>query len=478
MENFDFNFLSQRIKLNKRKIYDNLNIIDSPEQSLDRVKKLKKIKEEKFIQLFDDSDSLEEFFPEISKKFEEEENKNLLLTSNIKIIGAEDNMILRKNQTKKRNISLVNIGVTNYKRKFFTEKENKSNEEINDKKTYSNRKKILLYDTKIIEEEEQNEDDDNNSQDNNNSCSKFLNNDINFNKIISEESQEISPNLKLKSSRSENFDTRGSKKRSKLLEEIKSLSQVIKVHIFESDLCININLYPSNNVKEIKAKIIHELKLKKYNLENSSPNAYDLRIIEEEGEPPDMDFPPLGDFVQVAGLKPHALAFLKNLDYNKKSNREKSFDQIWIFQKQKNLMFGSFPKRNSNFSVVIEEEDEDGPEKCEMKIYYKDLNDEKNTKSENISLNQEDSLKNILGYFFDKKILKIKNPNLYYFITHNNDEDLDNPYNLDMKVKNIPPPYELDLCYKIFPDLPQVLNTYHILAVKKNIEKKIKQLSN
>ena len=189
-----------------------------------------------------------------------------------------------------------------------------------------------------------------------------------------------------------------------------------------------------------------------------------------------MDFPPLRDYVRVAGLKPIALAFLKNPDYTVKTTREKSFDLSWIYQKQQNLMFGSFKARNSRFSVVPEEDDEDGPEKYEVKIYYKDIKDENLVKSENIFLNPEDTLKNILEIFFKKNILRFKNINLYYFVTHNSEEDLDNPYNLDINIKFLLTPYELDLCNTIFQDLPQALNTYQLSVNRKCIEERIKQL--
>ena len=218
--------------------------------------------------------------------------------------------------------------------------------------------------------------------------------------------------------------------------------------------------------------------MKKYNLTNTSTDAYDLRPIDEEGDSPDMDFPPLRDYVRVAGLKPVALAFLKNQDYYaNKAIREKSFDMSsYIYHKQQNLMFDSFEGGRGRFSVVPEDEDEDGPEKYEVKIYYKDIKEEDVIKSENIFLNPEDCLKHILQYFFKKNILKIKNVSLYYFVTHNNEEDSENPYNLDINIKYLPPPYELDLCYKCFPDLPQSLNTYQLSVNRKRIEERIKQL--
>ena len=471
MENFDINFLSKRIKLNKRKLYENINREDFDDQSPNKIKKIQKTKEEKFIQLLDDSDSLEEISPELYKKFEEEQEKKLPLLNNIKIIG-EGGATRRKRSFKQRNGSLINIGFLNYKKTFLTEKENKAKDDLNQKKTYTNKKNILLYDSKIIEEEEQKEEEDNNSV-------KHSKTDIEnkLTKIIIEESPDNSnnSNVKLRKSISQNLAISSGKK-SRLLDEIKNLSKTINVYIFGSEDSIPINIYPSNTVKEIKTKIIHELKSKKYNLTNFSTDAYDLRTIDEEGDSPDMDFPPLRDYVRVDGLKPVALAFLKNQNFANKVSREKSFDMSHIYQKQQTLMFGSFKARNSRFSVVPEEDDEDGPEKYEVKIFYKDIKEENSIKSENIFLNPEDSLKNILEHFFKKNILKIKNFNLYYFVTHNNEEDLENPYNLDINIKYLPPPYELDLCYKFFPDLPQALNTYQISVNRKRIEERIKQL--
>mgnify|MGYP002624787346 CR=1 FL=1 len=300
----------------------------------------------------------------------------------------------------------------------------------------------------------------------------------NLNQIIFKDSTKFieSPkndDLILKSSKS----TEIPKIKSKLLDKIKNLSKSIHVYIFGSDEFININVYPSNTVKEIKTKIIRELKSKNYNLTTFSTDAYDLRVIDEIGESPDMDFPPLRDYVQVEGLKPQALAFLKNKNFANKANREKSFDQTWVYQKQQNLIFGSFKTRNSRFSVVPEEDDdEEGPDKYEVKIFYKDINKDNTFNSENLFLNPEDSLKNILEIFFRKELLKIKNINLYYFVTHNS-EDLENPFNLDINIKYLQPPYELDLCYKYFPDQPKALNTYQLSVNRKSVEERLKQLS-
>ena len=39
------------------------------------------------------------------------------------------------------------------------------------------------------------------------------------------------------------------------------------------------------------------------------------------------------------------------------------------------------------------------------------------------------------------------------------------------------PPYELDLCYKYFPDQPKALNTYQLSVNRKSVEERLKQLS-
>ena len=92
MENFDLIFLSKRIKNNKRKIYENINENlnkTSTDLSPDKIKKMQKTQEEKYIQLFDDSDSLEEISPELSKKLEEEEEKKISFANTIKIIDEK-----------------------------------------------------------------------------------------------------------------------------------------------------------------------------------------------------------------------------------------------------------------------------------------------------------------------------------------------------------------------------------------------------
>ena len=69
--------------------------------------------------------------------------------------------------------------------------------------------------------------------------------------------------------------------------------------------------------------------MKKYNLINTSTDAYDLRPIDEEGDSPDMDFPPLRDYVinvRVAGYKACSFSFFKKSRLPRKQyNQRKIF---------------------------------------------------------------------------------------------------------------------------------------------------------
>ena len=163
-----------------------INVIDD-EESKKAYTKIEKNKEEKLIQLFDDSDSLEEISPELNKKLkEEEENKLSTADYSIRVIGEGGCSIKRKRSVKNRNNSLVNISISNYKKTFFNEKENKSKEDLDDKKTYIGRKNILLYDPKIIEEDLKEEEDNNSADDN--SLSKKGNTGYKLKKLLLEDS--------------------------------------------------------------------------------------------------------------------------------------------------------------------------------------------------------------------------------------------------------------------------------------------------
>ena len=492
-------FLSAVFNQVKIKLHSNINKNDSKESSPEKTKKRKKRKEEDLIQLFSDSDELEEISPSLFKKVKAEEAKGISKMEKIIKIDNKINNHKKRRSSTKRQLTLININYPEINKDFKEEKEEYKQESgsLNEKKTYT-RRNTSLYQSYPIMEEEQNEDEDNYG-DNTTEINSNINNINNIN--ISNKSSYVSlskyeqKNLSQLFSRKMQFNTtknqdkknRG-KRGSKLIERIDNLSKNIDVQLFDKKESINIKIHPSETVKEIKKRILSELKEKKKNIINNSIDAFELRVLDEPNESPDLDIPPLRDYVKVLGLEPKALIFLKNTEFDDDSintnsinnitiSREMSFDSSSMHQNKNNILLSSFQKKMSKDSVVFEDEDKNGPKKFEVKVYYKDIKEENDIKCANIFLNENDTLKNILYYFFKRNLLVIKNENLYFFITHNSLEDFENGYNLNIDIKSLTPPYELDLCYKYFPDLPQALNIYQLSVNKNKIEEKIKELS-
>ena len=488
-------FLSYTFKQIKEKLNSNINQNDSNQSSPEKAELKKKRKEEDFIQLFPDSDELEEINPSLAKKIKEEEINSFSKTKSILLIN--DNKIThhkKRNPSKKRTYSSININYIEHPKNFKEEDTKEKTQEsssLNIKKTYT-RNGISLYQPYIIHEEELSEDEDN-CKENKNSISFNFNN---FSKSIKYyygymPSYGYSSQMDFNKSKSQDFRNKG-KVKSKLINSINNLSKNIEVYIFKTKKKINISINPNDTVKEVKSKIISILNKKKYNLPSSSPDNYDLRVLDEPEESPDLDLPPLRDYVLVSALMPQWLAFLKNSEMNEKSSisssinnlsysfsMENSFDSSSINQNNKNIAVNSFQMRLSKEGIVFEDKDKNTQKKCEVKVYYKNIKDiknENNIKCVNIFLNENDTFKNILDYFFKKNLLLIKNENLYYFITHNSDENYENGYNLNITIQSLTPPYELDLCYKFFRDLPHTMNIYQLSLNKTKVKEKIKEV--
>ena len=71
-------------------------------------------------------------------------------------------------------------------------------------------------------------------------------------------------------------------------------------------------------------------------------DAYDLRVLDDPKESPDLDVPPLRDYANVSELMPSALIFIKNPDYfyiNINNN-------INSFSREKSLDSNSLKKNN------------------------------------------------------------------------------------------------------------------------------------
>lgn len=485
-------FLSYTFMQIKDKLHSNIIQNDSKESSPEKAELKKKRKEEDFIQLFPDSDELEEISPSLAKKIKEEEIDSFSKTKSILLIN--DNKIThnkKRNPSRKRTFSSTNINVI-APQKNFKEEDSKvkthESSSLNMKKTYT-RNGTSFYQPYIIHEEELSEDEDN-CKENKNSISFNFNN---FSKSIKYyygyiPSYDYGSKMYFNKSKSQDDRNKG-KVKSKLINSINNLSKNIEVYIFKTKKKINVSINPTDTVKEVKSKIISILTKKKYNLSSSSTDSYDLRVLDEPDESPDLDLPPLRDYVLVSALMPQWLAFLKNSEINEDSSfsssfnnlsyQEKSVDSSSISRDNKNTVVNSFQMRLIKGSIVFEDKDKNAQKKCEVKVYYKDIKDiknENNIKYVNIFLNENDTFKNILDYFFKKNLLLIKNEDLYYFITHNSDENYENGYNLNITIQSLTPPYELDLCYKFFRDLPHAMNIYQSSLNKTKVKDKIKEV--
>ena len=496
MDIINLNIISQNWDFTKKKIYSETYKNDSRIISPEGSKKNKKTKKEEyeFLQLFTDSDSLAEISPSLSNKLKREEEKRYSRFHKIIIFGDKNNKLNKK--AEKRNNSSINFII----KKNFKEGKQENlveNMESSSKNITNIRKYITRNKSCNIKEENQNEEEEEISSRNISNITINFNNSKNFNSWnsnnnlnFSQSSRESRTTQSQQSykrmyiSKSQKLKSFSKKRKSKVIDSIQNLSKTIDIYLFNKNDSIKINVYPANTTKDIKSRIISELQSKNYKLSTNETDAYELRILDDPSDSPDLEVPPLRDYVKVLGLEPKALIFLKIQNFNNYnsvinekdiniSNREKSFDFGSRKNKRQTFVLESFKIRSSIDSVKSEDEDKN---LYELKIYYKDTNNENNMLFENIFLNPDDTLKNVIQYYFKKDLLKIKNQELYYFIIHNEEEDFENAYNLNINIKNLSPPYELDLCYKIFYDIPKGTNTYNLSVKQSKIKKRIEEL--
>ena len=67
----------------------------------------------------------------------------------------------------------------------------------------------------------------------------------------------------------------------------------LKVYLFGTKNNFDINISPNDTVKSVKSQILKILIDRKYDLNYTSENAYEIRLIEEENMKPNMDIPAL-----------------------------------------------------------------------------------------------------------------------------------------------------------------------------------------
>lgn len=272
-----------------------------------------------------------------------------------------------------------------------------------------------------------------NAIDNNNiyNLKSYEDDDEEFNKLLLK-------NKKKSEDEEEKMDNEFSIAASRLGLEMNLLNQ-IKVYLFNNNDYIIINITPKDKIKSIKEKIIKKIiETHKYTLKNTSYKAYEIKIIEKEGDNKFIiDTTSLENDESIFKDKVSTIAFLENPNYISENINEED-------------------------ELKIEEEEDD---KINLKIYYS-----KNgiTNSKLFVVSKEDTLKIVLERFFEQNIFKNKNREQYYFIDHDAIRDIENEINLDTNIKYLPT-YELTLCHKDFFDMPEMISEYSNIEIKKNL---------
>lgn len=260
------------------------------------------------------------------------------------------------------------------------------------------------------------------------------NNNINIIKIEEDEEEEfeklIIKNKKKSEDEEKKRDNEFATTASRIGLEMNLLNQ-IKVYLFNNNDYILINITPKDKIKSIKEKIIKKIiDNNKYKLTNTSEEAYEIKLVNEEEDKLSIGTSPLENNVSLFKEKINTIAFLQNKNYISEHIAEED-------------------------EIKIEDDEED---KINLKIYYK-KNGIKNSKF--FVLSKEDNLKNVLNIFFEQNILKNKDINQYYFVEHNALQEIENEINLDTNIKYLPS-YELNLCSKNYFELSEVINEYNI----------------
>ena len=286
-------------------------------------------------------------------------------------------------------------------------------------------------------------------------------------KKIEKENEDDDDDLGMKKqTQSEDLSQAGKKKGKKGAANTSRLSTAmnlltkLKVYLFRTKKSFDINISPTDTVKSIKTQIIKFLIDNKYDLKYTSENAYDIRAIEEGEKEPNMDYPPLENNTLIFMARPKAIAFLENPKYNPNQDysSQKILGNVSTIKSQSSFYDKNKGKNNQNANIQINENDNNaGTEKMNIKVYFK-ANGINSSKI--ISLSSEDNLKGILKLFFNQDILLYKNFDFYYFVEHKSSQEIDNAINLETNIKYLPS-YELNLCYKNFPDLPDAMNAYN-----------------
>ena len=199
----------------------------------------------------------------------------------------------------------------------------------------------------------------------------------------------------------------------------------INVYLFFSSAFIEIDINSNDTVYTLKQAVIaHILEKKTFDLNYPLPEAFEVRVIDDDNNKPDMDLLPLEDKLNIFHSKYTSLAFVDKKNYKPST------------QAKQNKILGTVK----------------GEEKLHLKIYFnKEI---KGNTSKILAMKRDETIRDVMVYLSNRSLLKYKNIDLYYFIPHSDKfEDIDNAINMETPLVSLQS-HELNLCFKKFPDVP------------------------
>lgn len=201
----------------------------------------------------------------------------------------------------------------------------------------------------------------------------------------------------------------------------------LKIYLFGTAATIDIDIMPGDTYHDLKVKIIQNLlcSSEEYQMKYKVPEAFEIRLIDEDDEAPNMDVAAMEDTMNVTQSKNTIFAFVARKEYDPNDSK--------------------LQKKNSNVA-------QEG--KVNIKVHFKTK--KYSTMIKVIVMSEDNTLKDLLEYIISRDLLLNRNSDLYYFVEHSvdSDDDMDNAINNDIIVKYLST-LELDLYYKKFPDVPE-----------------------
>jgi hypothetical protein len=306
------------------------------------------------------------------------------------------------------------------------------------------------------------------NNENNNNLNNNINNieeSNNNNKIKKKDEKEQSNNdlmnFKSSSSSSEDDDDEYEKlmqKRQLQMEQkLKTISEEdsikVKVYLLKTVGSYEFQIKPTETSFDLKQKIINYISDKNlFNLKNTSPNAYELRLTEEDEELPNMNIPPLKNDVNLYNYNDKHLSFIENENYKDKSK----------LGEKKNI---GVLKSDSSADIQIY-----NYKKYNVRIYYKDKMNNNIMENTEIELNYNDHIKDILNCLVKKNLISFQNKDSYYFTEHNKDNNEKNQLNFDLCVQSLNC-FELDLNLKKDDEkYNNIINKYEDLSDSNEVD--------